>query len=245
MIRVIKTITLLSFSLLLCTCGDDDISLDEVLTIEGPNQVVGDGSSVSTFKVENTDVNFREIELVAEAGSFINASDNPLKITVTAERVNGLLFAEAQWKVPAQPGLVKITAEPNVSEIGGLFLASKSIMVDSSVVNTIILKASSFSVPVNFSGEITLTGELKNNMGKGVSLGTSVIIEDFLEDLVTPVGGRFRNLELSSDANSSVSAIYTPGNIEANQDIFFVATVQNQDGSKSGIADTLKIHLTQ
>ncbi|MEM1002148.1 MAG: hypothetical protein AAGH46_05830 [Bacteroidota bacterium] len=247
---ILLTLVITTQFLLGCE-GEDDLGPNDfVIKFDiGLDSIVGDGTTtipIKAFMDEDADIAFRKIIFKTTDGSFIGASsDKPNEIQVTAQVFNQEVFADVSWKVPSRPGMVTITAEPVIEDLGGLFLIKDSIRVDTSAVATILLSASAFSVDNNFNKEITIVGTLKNSNGKGVSSGTMVVFTDTFASNGNMVNGRFRSENLATDISSNVSVIYSPGPVASGQDIYLTGSVLNKDGDTTTISNTIKIYITE
>jgi hypothetical protein len=246
--KYITYYTLLICSSLWVSCGDENIETSKVITLKTPAYVIGDGTSTHTIRATldpKTDKTLRKIIFRTTHGSFAEApATEPKKVIVDAKMYNEELFAEVTWKVPASTGYVEISVEPGADDLGGLYVVKNIVDVDTSAVSSIALNANAFSVFNNFNSEVTLTGVLTNEFNKGVSSGTKVLLEDYYAS-GEPVNGRFRNSQLSSNSGSLVSAIYSPGPIVPDQDIFLTATVLSQEGIKTSISSTIRLYVNK
>jgi len=249
--KTLKSILLLICPFLFCTigCGDDDVSITQIISIQAPDSVLGNGSSsykIIAFLHPSADKSLREVEFKITGGSFEEADeDNPTEVKVKANFFNDTLSATVNWNVPAKKGNIIISAEPVLEDKSGHYLATKNIYVDTSIVASLELTAAAFSVYNNFDEEVMITGRIKNSSGGGVSSGTKVVIRDVFESNGAAVNGRFRSESLESNSSSSISAVYSPGPIAPNQDILLIGTVLNQDGSPSTLRDTIKLFINQ
>lgn len=218
-----------------------DYIKDVIIT---PTNVKADGATIIVIKaILNNDLDKRSVQFESDKGIFQD-SDKPNMIKITAEKVKDTLVAVARLKVPATPGQITISVQPDITDLEGKFVVERTITTTVSEAISIDISANSFSVHNNFDGEIDITGVLKNFEGKGVSKGVKVELKDY--DLsFNPLLGVFRNSSLSTNEDSKVSAIYTPGLVAANQYIYLIGTILNADGSKSNYSDTLKIFVTK
>ncbi len=225
---------------ILASCRESVTTDDLIIDLKTPDTLEADGGTTVNFSVDlNNDLDIRNVLFKVDKGSFPDNKDSD-SIVVVAEKIDKQLKAIAQFKAPASEGTINVSAEVVIPDRKGEFVKSRSITATRSVVKTIDLTANSFSVYNNFDGEITLTGKLSNSNHKGVSIGNKVKLED-VSSGYQPLNGSFRNTNLSSDASSQVSAIYSPGWINPDQSIFIIMTVLDNSGMKTSIADTLKI----
>jgi hypothetical protein len=205
-----------------------------------PAQVLADGTSVVTISTTvngKADSTKRNVLFSATGGKFIGGTDS---IVVNAVYVNTNLVATAKLIAPLSPQTVTIKAKMNLANEKTDYTQTATITAAPSVPAKITLSASAFAVKVNFGSEVTITGALTNAAGNPVSLGNKVVFVDTYEDN-TPVNGRFRQLQNSSNNLSSVSAIYSPGYVPVNKDIRITCYLTDSLGNRS-IPDTVLIN---
>lgn len=112
-----------------------------------------------------------------------------------------------------------------------------------SVPSSVSLSINSFSIEQNYGSEVTLSATVLNSEGKKVSNGAKARFRDVFED-GTPVNGRFREERLSSNNESVVSAIYSLGLVEINQEITIIVELLDDEENLLGISDSKRIIVT-
>ncbi len=235
-----KLIYILSLAGLIA-CKKQHISTDEVLhTLQlSPNPVDADGSSpinVSIRVNSSADVARRKVILETSAGTFSSTSTKTT--TVEALYENGELIARATIKAPISPGFVVVTAKPELRNPYNDFLVKDSVQAIISTPSSISLTPSAFGVQTAYVNEVLITGTLKNLKNRNVSSNTKVIFTDVYAN-GTPVGGRFRQVQNSSDENSKVSAYYSPGLVTPGTSFYIRATVLDAAGNPTSITDAV------
>lgn len=230
--------------LLLAGCNEELLTTDELITLEtSSNEIPADGESILTLSAypnKNAVPEKRTVLFYTDGGVFVE--NNETEISKKAEKVDGVLQVSVKLKAPTLVKDFEVRAEMDIADLRGLYVARKLIGVDSSIVCKIKLETNGFSVDNNFEGEIKITGTLYNQEKKGVTQGIKVIFEDVMDDLVTPVNGAFRETSLISNANSQVSALYSPGLITEGQFVYIIGTVLKLD-QQTSIRDTLKLYI--
>ena len=113
-------------------------------------------------------------------------------------------------------------------EIQGYRTEEIELNLVKSKASKIELNSSAFSVKADFGSEVTISGILKNEVGKKVTVGHEVRIRQYLEN-GDEFEGHFRSIQLISNSKSSISFVYTPGKIEPNQTITLVVEVYDND----------------
>jgi len=242
----------LPICIIISACTDEEPEVKDL--IEGvtasPDEIQADGNTIVTITaLLNDDLDKRAFVFGTDQGSFVETdkgitTDKGNTITVTAEKIKDKLTAVAKLKAPVSPGTINITVQPDILDEEGKYIFTKELNAVNSVPVSIDLFANAFSVHNNFDGEIIFTATLKNKDGSGVSKGHKVLIEDF-DTNFSSIDGVFRSESLSTNSDSKVSAIYSPGQIDSNQNIFIVATILDGSGNKTALSDTLKIFITK
>lgn len=244
---------LLILALILVSCyPKNNIEPEEIIdfTIFPSDNVLADGTSKHKIKIimdEDTDIMFRTLNFKCTSGSFVGSSvDKPMELETKAKFFNNEIFAEVEWVPSTTPETVTISCDPVIEDKQGLFVVERSFTTTKSEVATLELSINSFSVHNNFDSEVGITGLLKNSMKGGVSSGVIVRLKDIYITNQSDVGGRYREESLVSGSSSSISAIYTPGNVTAGQDIYIIGTVMNGDIPMNNVKqDTLVLQITQ
>ncbi|MEM8510198.1 MAG: hypothetical protein AAF717_20360 [Bacteroidota bacterium] len=240
-------------SLMIISCyPENDIKPEEVIdfTIFPNDDILADGSTKHKIKVlmdEDADPMLRTLNFKCTSGSFVgSSSDKPMELETKAKFFNEEIFAEIEWIASTSPGEVIISCDPVIEDKQGLFLVERSLTTVKSEVATLELTVNAFSVHNNFDSEVTITGSLKNSAKGGVSSGVTVKLRDIYITDQSEVGGRYRAESLVSGSNSSISAIYTPGNVPSGQDIYIIGTVMNGEMPMNEIKqDTVILQITQ
>ncbi|WP_299221881.1 hypothetical protein [uncultured Aquimarina sp.] len=201
--------------------------------------VIADGTDTVTFVVTfNNEANIDQISAKATVmnGSFTDNDDDELTIEPVRD-ITGKIesIVEVRGTTSAANTIVRF----NINEYTTKFELSPQLSIPSNI----SLNASAFSVLNNFDGEITLTGSLSNEIGRKVSSGNKVKFEDFFAD-GSPVNGQYRAQSLSSGADSKVSTVYSPGEIDENQTITLRVTVLDDNGEETNISDSIEIFIT-
>ena len=225
-----STFTLLGLFLLLSGCIKDKIKTADLLSplSFSARQVPADGTTIVTITSvvnANADSARRSVVFTASSGSFVGGTDSTF--TTTAIFQNQQLVAHAQFKAPLSPGSIVIKARMNLLNEKKDYTQIDSIKAVASVPAKISLSASSFAVKVNFGSEVTITGLLSNAQANMVSLGNAVVFADRYADH-SPVNGSYRQAQLTSNALSSVSVIYSPGNVPVGKGIWLSCYLVNQ-----------------
>jgi hypothetical protein len=207
--------------------------------------VVADGSSKITVTVvlnSNADSSKRNILFSASNGSFLNGND--ISISQKAVFVNSQLIAKVTYMPPLKAQTVYFVVQPNLSSTSNVSLRD-SLVIGPSLPAKIALTESSFAVGYGFTGEDTLTAKLSNSAGGPVSIGTKVIFDDYYPGGVG-LNGRYRMKNTSSNANSQVGAIYSPGFVApVGSNFYFKVTVLDVSGIPTNIADSVLLTVIQ
>lgn len=239
-----KSLIVFSVIVSLISCKKETIATDKLINslLVSPKIVEANGTSIVSVTCQlNSDATSdkREVIFKTTAGQFVENKEQ--KIVKKAEFENEKLIVKTDILVPMQAGTLTITAEPNLPDIIEDYIATDSVSLIESVPVSIKVSNSSFFVWNNdLKSEVTITGTLFNSSGKKVSMGNNVIGEDYFENNM-PVGGRFRETFLSSNSDSKVSTIYTPGNVPVGSNIFIKLTLLDDLGVKTNIRDSVLI----
>ncbi|WP_299681407.1 hypothetical protein [uncultured Tenacibaculum sp.] len=108
------------------------------------------------------------------------------------------------------------------------------------MVSDISILKSANSAEVNYIGEVKFEGILVNSKGNKVSQGVKDRFKDFLSD-GSMAGGAFRSEFLTSNMESKVSVVYSPGVISPNQFITIVVEVLDENSNPIGISSSTQI----
>lgn len=217
-----------------------EIEFGDLLFIDGSrNFIIADNADTVTFILEfNEDAELDLINAKATVlnGTFKENNENELDIKPIKD-IKGKIKANVVVQSTTEISDVKV--EFNINE----FITPFILRAVPSEPASISLIASAFNVHNNFDSEITLTGNLKNELGNKVSNGFSVRFEDTYENDGTLVGGSYRESALVS-SNGQISTIYSPGPVVANQYINLEAIILDENGNDTNIRETIKIFIT-
>lgn len=234
-------VSLIGLTSIFNSCNTNEIEFVDLATVTlSKTTWQSNGSDLVTLTIEFTD------EAVID------------KIKAKAKLTNGTFVDSGNSEISFSPSLT-----PEKKIISVLDLKSSTNNTDSHIeininefrMDTIIeatpsvpefieVTASSFFIENQFSDEITVTANLRNNNGQFVSQGVKVLLEDIFENGEF-VEGRFRQEALISDSSSKISAIYSVGNVQANQDIYIRATVLDENGGLTQLKDSVQIFINQ
>jgi hypothetical protein len=248
-----KYLKIVLLSLVITSCyPEDSVRPEDVIdfTVFPTDNVLAEGTTKHKIKVvmdKNTDLSLRTLKFECTSGLFVGSStEKPRELETKAKFFDNEIFAEIEWIASSSPGVVTISCDPVIENKQGLYAVEKNLTTTKSEVATLTLSVNAFSVHNNFDSEVTITGSLKNSKKGGVSSGVTVKFTDIYVSNQTPVGGRYRAEILESGTSSTVSAIYTPGNIVAGQDIYIIGTVMDGDVPLTSInQDTVVLQITQ
>lgn len=221
-----------------------EAELDQVIheVIPSNSTFLADGTSSIDIRVKinkRAEKDKRKVIFEASDGHFTGGSKT---IEVESKLINDELIATTQITSPMNPTIITVSVRVDLGEIKDEFIYRFDIEAIKSTPNSITLSSNSFSVINNFGGEVELVGSILNNEMKKVSMGSQVVFKDVFSD-GTDVNGRFRAEQLSSNSESKVSAIYSPGFISSGQSIFVQAIVLDEDGLESNISDEIEINV--
>lgn len=232
-----RTLLLLFVILFVCSC-EKETSFDDIITkIElSKNELVANGLDTLSIKISFSDdaiLDKTKLSISASNGVFTDSMKDIIELSPKQDAL-GRVFAEAV--------LQSTTKVSNHDLKFELLPFEKSMQVVSvrSEPSSIKLISNSFSVGNNFTSEVLLEGAITNSNGQKVSDGVRV---EFFDEYIdgTEVNGLFRNSKLMSGGDSKVSSIYTPGVIEADQNIIIKAIIVDGSGNPIGIEDSVEI----
>lgn len=172
---------------------------------------------------------------VLSNGVFLKTKTNT--ITITPQRFSNNVI-RADFMIKSNTKFRPYVLDLNVNQ----FIRRDSIESIRSVASQIALTISPFSAFNSFRSEISLEVSLKNENGQKVSEGTQVQFLDYLED-GTSAGGRFRIINGSSNLESKVQAVYSPGIVTPNQNVIIEAQVLDADGVVTSISDKKEVFI--
>jgi hypothetical protein len=241
-----KKLTCIVSLLFLLSCNKE-VKINDILTNLklSKTQVTADGQSTVSISVnvsDNSSADRRSIIFSASSGVFTTSGTG--KQIVKAEFDNGLIVAKVTFRVPIQPGTIKITAQPEFDNPLNEYVITDSIIASTSVPALIKLEPSANGIASNFLNEIQLTGSLQNANGRYVSKGNKVLFEDLLLSGI-PANGRFRNMLNISNDTSKVSAVYSASTLPIGTNIKVRATILDNAGNSTNIKDSVLLTINQ
>jgi hypothetical protein len=241
-----KKLTCIVSLLFLLSCNKE-VKIDDILTNLklSKTQVTADGQSTVSISVnvsDNSSADRRSIIFSASSGVFTTSGTG--KQIVKAEFDNGLIVAKITFRVPIQPGTIKITAQPEFDSPLNEYVIMDSIIASASVPALIKLEPSANGIASNFLNEIQLTGSLQNANGRYVSKGNKVLFEDLLLSGI-PANGRFRNMLNISNDTSKVSGVYSANALPIGTNIKIRTTVLDNAGNSTNIKDSILLTINQ
>jgi len=238
-----KYLALIFLIFLLTGCKKDQIKPEDLLPALSfsKSELLADGTQQMYVTAEvniDADETRRTVVFTASSGGFGSKSDSTINQKPIFE--NGKLIARVQYRAPSTPGVITIRARIDLADEKRDLSVSRTINAVLSKAEKISLTASSFSVLVNFLGEINITGVLTNNDRTPASKGNKVLFNDS-DDNGVVVNGLFRQIQNSSDGSGGVSVNYSPGYIPAGKRIWIKCTLLDDKGQKTTIKDSLQI----
>jgi len=243
--KLFYTTLLYCTSLFFMSCEADKIVVDDIISrvTFSKTELVANGSDTSTITVYfRKEISKDKVMLDVEVdnGVFIESEEggNSLKDISPERNIDNELFVEINLKSTT------INAPHNIEFKVGQFTKNENVQSSKSTPASISITSSSFSVQNNFESEIELEGIILNENGAKVSNGTKVIFSDFYAD-GSPVNGSFRNIKNTSNSESKVSALYSPGIIVPNQFITLMVTVLDENNSSTNIQASIEIYVNE
>jgi hypothetical protein len=218
---------------LVIACKKQTVSTEEVIhSLDlSPAAIDADGSSLVNVSVRiNKDAELSKRKVVFETSAGTFTTNNTKTVTIDALYEGGELFAKAVIKGPISPGTIEVTARPENRNPYNDFIIKKSVDAVPSLPASVTVASSAFGVQTGYVSEVLITGTLRNQKNKNVSTGVKVRFDDIYQN-GTPVGGRFRQIQSSSDENSKVSAYYSPGLLAPGTDLLVRVTVLDAAGN--------------
>lgn len=235
-----KKLLLLSFLTTLLSCSNDeptnfdDLVSDVILT--GVQNFIADGSSKIQGEINfNPDASITDIDakIILTNATFENSTESTLSLTPEI-LPNGRVRAEFTIVSTTRAGDYSI--EVNINQYRRKFNLEAGV----SSPEAISLTKSANSVEVNFVGEVTFEGTLKNFENRKVSQGVKVRFSDFLSN-GNPAEGIYRAESLISNSDSKVSVVYSPGVITPNQFITIIVEILDENNNSIGISSSTEI----
>jgi hypothetical protein len=239
------SIFLTTIILVIASCKKDVKISDALNNFKlSEREILADGHSTVSVSVELSDkssTDRRNVVFSTSSGVFTSSGNN--KYTAKAEYENGILVAKSTLKSPTQPGVIKITVQPEFDSPVKEFFLTDSIVAKQSIPASIKLEPSSFGIAANFVNEIFLTATLKNSNGKFVSKRYNVLFEDFV--LNSLAIGRFRALSGATTDSSKVTGFYSSSNYPLTTQIKLKGTILDANGLRTSISDSIIISINQ
>ena len=225
-------------------CGDlsEEISssdlIDSVRFIE--ESLVADGISSGELRITlNEDANpaLAVVNCTLSNGLFVSNQDSVIQLT--ASRMENEIVATTRIRSTGNINDITINVAVN-----GFDHEEVIVPVEPSMARSLMLSANSFTVRRGFTTFINVVGVLRADGNRNVSIGHRVEIGELLSDSMT-ISGRFMNERLTSNNVSQVSFSYSPGLVDANQDLLLVGHVIDVFGTRTSITDTLEIRIIE
>lgn len=205
-------------------------------------QISADATStvvVSAVVNEDSDVGLRTVVFETSAGAFVDGQNG--RVTKKAEFKGGELVAEVTLKAPSKPGAITVKAEMDVPDFRKDYIVSKILNAVESVPAKLRLSANSFSVRANYSSEVLLTARVLNADDANASSGRTIRFIDRYSNNA-PVGGRYRDVMLVTDATSTAKALYSPGAVAPGTRVYIKAFID--EPQYRHIADSIEVFVT-
>ncbi|NER16586.1 hypothetical protein [Spongiivirga citrea] len=237
-----KPFTLLIFvSTLLISCSKEEVQYGDIVeTVFFPiaSDFKADGKSTINVDVRFVkDADLSKIDAKARINKTFTTHENEEseEISLAPEVTdNGRIQAEFTIVSTTRPGNFRVEIEVNKYR---KFYPLKSLI---SLPESISLSRSSNSVQSGFLGEVIIEGLILNSEGAKASQGVKAQVLDLLED-GSSAGGVFRAQQLSSNGDSKISMVYSPGSIPSNQFITIFVELIDEDGTLLGISDNIRV----
>jgi len=236
---------ILSLEFIGCT---EEVDTSEVIedVILKPTEIEADGTSTVAITARlNEKVDKRTVIFNTNQGKF--KENEETKFSTEAKFIaKDSLVAYAELIAPSTFGNEEIEIVTSLDLEDSTYITKQTNIITllASEPSYINLETNSFYVENNYGSEIAITGFLKNSKGNGVSEGHKVKMEDF-DSNFDPLFGDFRNKDTISNSGSQVSAIYSPGFVQANQYMYIIATVYDLSPEETIIKDTLRIYIKE
>jgi len=209
-----------------------------------PNVVDADGSSLVSVSVVLNDraaTDKRNVVFTTTGGNWIDGKNG--KITVTATYQDGEILAKANLTAPASAGIITITAASESTTLNGDYNLSATVTANKVEPTVIKLEPSSFGIGANFTTEDTLVAKITGLNNNNASKGVTVLFEDLNGN--NPAGGRFRAVQATSGAGSTVSAIYGAPALSIGTPITIRVTVLDKNSVKTTISDATTLTINK
>ncbi len=208
------------------------------------DSVLADGAKLVNLTCElNPDatVDRRNILFKTTGGQFLESKDTTVE--VKAQFVDQKLIAKAIFQVSQSPGVVIISAQPNLpDQKNNNYVLKDTIFLVPSIPASLKLSANAPAVIAGYLSEVTITGQLANNAGSNVSLGNHVLFEEIVAGSATAIG-TFRAINASSNKDGQVSAIYSIGAASAGAKVLLRCTLLRDNGARTDTLDNLALNI--
>jgi hypothetical protein len=212
--------------------------------------VMADGTSLIHFSVNLDSLATTDhlgVQFKINVGNFAGGPAADTTETVQAQFIGKSLIATAVVQVPQKPGLLIISAQPNLLQVqnNSAYILTDSVQLVPSVPDTIILVGSNAGIASNYGSQVTFTGYLYNSALGKVSLGYKVNFADSLTSSV-PANGYWTNIVDTSNALSQVTAIYSAGPGTIGTPIQITCTfVDPVSGAKTSVSGKAIIYINK
>ncbi|MCT4587498.1 MAG: hypothetical protein N4A71_06720 [Carboxylicivirga sp.] len=230
-----KHVSILLMFLLLLSCEEKKLEIDQLISkvSYSSDTIIANGYDkveIEIFLNKKAATKNWEIELVTTNGVFEESAEN--KVTVKTE-----VFPDGNQKAKAV--LVSTTKYSN--PVVSIELENyKRIDTLNSIISkphSISLSSNSFTVIEDYGSEVLITGNVFNSNGAKSSDGFGVVITDTLEN-GDQINGLIRDGQLKTK-NGKISFIYTPGLVDAYQNILLEASIPGY----VDVAEEIKIYI--
>tara|TARA_E500000318_G_C3566436_1_gene215836 strand:- start:446 stop:1174 length:729 start_codon:yes stop_codon:yes gene_type:complete len=235
-----RRILFLTLITIFWSCGDENLSFNEVVLDIFPKprktSLIADGVDERRYSmVFNSDAKIENIKVSGEVANGVFSDNEQDTFTLKP-------FKDSNDQIVAFFTVRSTTVNKKIElvfKVNDYFL-KESIESEPSLPERIQIIPSALTVRNTFASEITIQANLLNERNRKVSQGIKVKVSDELAD-GTPVNGRFRNSQLTSDEESKVSFSYSPGEITPNQDIILRLEAYNVNDDPLGIEEEIRI----
>jgi len=236
-----KAFILILTLILLISCSKEEVTFDDLVEhVFFPSVIDFKADGKSTIEVDvrfTKDAELSKIKATAKLNKLfaIHKDESSEEISLSPEiDVNGRIRGEFTIVSTTRPG--NFLVELEVNQYRKFYKLESSI----SLPESITLSASSNFVQSNYQGEVIIEGQILNSEGEKASQGVKVEVIDLLDD-GTSASGIFRSEQLSSNSDSKVSMVYTPGFLSSNQFVTIHVELIDIDGNLLGISDSIQI----
>ena len=227
---------------LLFSCSQEEIGFEDLVEhVFFPRAVefMADGQSKINVELRFVEgAELADIKAIAKVNKLFSVHEGKEEIeelSITPEiGLNGRIKAVFTIVSTTRPGDFLVELEVNQYR---RFYRLKSF---ESLPNGVSLTKSTNSVEAGYLGEVTIEGIIANDEGAKASQGVRAVVNDFLED-GSPANGVFRALQLTSNGESKISMIYSPGPILNDQFVTIEVTLVDAQGNSMGIQNNIQV----